>query len=337
MRSFWISLILVFSVGLATAWDWGLTHRLTYLSRDYAFLMGKNALIEGYSRPGLAVFGDSMVMDGILPERLGPAVINCALNGCTPIESYFMIRRLIRASVHPQAILLSYNAYHFVHPDFYWENTVKFGVIKGTEADEVMGYILKLRDKELLSDSSPWDLEQRLYSFLLSRGFPSYYISSLYAEPFGARKKENEEALKTIARTRGQYFFPMADGSKELNADTRLKAFTVSPVIDHYFRATLDLCEKTGIPIYFFAMPSNESSVPHLNPGVYKAYQNYLESLTKSYSQFHILCNLRIIYPWRLFSDYAHLNEKGASRFNQELARILNRSSVPGGPYGTKK
>jgi hypothetical protein len=337
MRSFWISLILVFSAGLAMAWDWGLNHRLTYLSRDYAFLMGKNALIEGYSRPGLAVFGDSMVMDGILPEKLGPGVINCALNGCTPIESYFMIRRLMKASVHPQAILLSYNAYHFVHPDFYWENTVKFGVIKGTEADEVMGYILKWRDKELLLNSSPWDLEQRLYSFLLSRGFPSYYISSLYAEPFGARKKENEEALKIIAQTRGQYYFPMADGSKELNADTRLKAFTVSPVIDHYFRETLDLCEKAGIPVYFYAMPINESSVPHLDPGVYKAYQDYLESLTKTYSHFHILSNLRPIYPWRLFSDYAHLNEKGASRFNREFARILNQSSVPGGPYGSKK
>lgn len=334
MRSFLAVFLIVFTAGLASAWLWGLDHRLSYLSRDYALFIGKDRLMDGYSTPGLAIFGDSTVMDDVVPEALGARVVNWGLNGCTPIESYFLIRRLLKNPVHPKAVILSYNAYHFVHPDFYWENTVKFGMIDGSDADEVMGQILRFKDKELLSGSSPWDLDQRLYSFLLSRGFPSYYMSSLWAEPFGARAKENSEALRVIARTRGQYFFPLADGSKDLNADTKLKSFTVSPVVDHYFRATLDLLKGENIPVYFYAMPINESSVPFLDPGVFKGYGDYLEGLARQDGQFHILSRLRTVYPWKLFSDYAHLNREGTLRFNRELARILNQAGVPGGPYG---
>ncbi len=334
MHKFMISFTLVLAFGLAFAWNWGVSHRLSYLSRDYALLTGKNRLMDGWNKPGLAIFGDSTVMDGVLPERLGPDVVNFALNGCTPIESYFMARRLLKGPVPPKAVLLSYNAYHFVHPDFYWENTVKFGVISGLEADEVLAHILETNDQELLTTSSLWHLEQRLYSFLLSRGFPSYYMSSLFAERYGVREKENEEALKVIARTRGQYYFPLSDGSQDLNADTKLKTFNVSPVVDIYFRKTLDMLREAHIPLYFYAMPINESSVPHLDPGVFKSYQVYLEGLAKADPQFHILYPMRTVYPWRLFSDYAHLNKNGTQRFNREFARILNRSRVPGGPYG---
>lgn len=193
MRSFLITLTLVFAAGLACVWIWGLDHRLSYMSRDYAFLTGKNRLIDGYSRPGLALFGDSAVMDGIQPVKLGPGVINCGMMGSTPIESYFLIRRLLKAPVHPRAVLLSYSAYHLVHPDFYWENTVKFGLVSGAEADEVMDTILRLKDKELLTGSGLWNVEQRLYSFLLSRGFPPYYVSSLYADAPGVRKKKTRK------------------------------------------------------------------------------------------------------------------------------------------------
>ncbi|GEM_PF-2339604 len=334
MRSFLITLTLMFTAGLACVWTWGLDHRMDYLSRDYALLTGKDRLIDGYSQPGLAIFGDSAVMDGIQPVKLGPGVINCGTMGSTPIESYFLIKRLMKAAVHPKAVLLSYSAYHLVHPDFYWENTVKFGLISGDEADEVLDNILRLKDKELISGSGLWNLEQRLYSFLLSRGFPAYYVSSLYADAPGVRKKENEEALGVIAQTRGQYYFPQQDGSKSLNADTKLKTFVVSPVINYYFRKTLDLLKTENIPVYFYVMPINEASVPHLDPGVFKAFQDYLNGLAQEDSQFHILSPFRTVYPWKIFSDYAHLNEKGTLRFNREFAKILNKAGVPGGSYG---
>jgi len=295
MRSFLITLTLAFVAGLALVWIWGLDNRLSYLSRDYALLTGKNRLIDSYSRSGLAIFGDSAVMDGVQPEKLGPGVINCAMMGCTPIESYFLVRRLMKAPIHPQAVILSYNAYHFVHPDFYWENTVKFGVISGAEADEVLGNIFRLKDKELISGSGLWNIEQWLYSFLLSRGFPPYYVSSWFADAFGVRKKENEEALTVIAQTRGQYYFPLADGSKSLNADTKLKTFMVSPVIDYYFRKTLDLLKTENIPVYFYVMPINESSVPHLDSGVSQAYQDYLTGFSQTDPQFHILSKFRTV------------------------------------------
>ncbi|HTA76470.1 MAG TPA: hypothetical protein VK791_04875, partial [bacterium] len=76
MRLYGVILTLVFASGLVSAWIWGLDHRLSYLSKDYALMTGKDRLIDGYSKPGLAIFGDSAVMDGIQPEKLGQGVIN---------------------------------------------------------------------------------------------------------------------------------------------------------------------------------------------------------------------------------------------------------------------
>jgi hypothetical protein len=105
-------------------------------------------------------------------------------------------------------------------------------------------------------------------------------------------------------------------------------------VIDYYLRKTLDLLKTENIPVYFYVMPINETSVPHLDPVVFKAYQDYLLELAQKDNQFHILSKFRTVYPWKLFSDYAHLNEKGTLRFNREFAKILNKAGVPGGPYG---
>lgn len=342
MRSYGITLILVFIISLTCAWKWGLDNRLSYLSRDYSILTGKELLLKTVTDPSLIVFGDSTAMDGVQPEKLGPQVINMAMSGCTPIESYFMVRQLLQTKIRPQAVILSYNAYHFVHPDFYWENSVKFGLIHGSDADEVLGLIYKYNDKELIpqdkklvSGSGLWNTEEHLYSFLFSRGLPSYFMSSLFADRFGVRKKENEQALALVAQTRGQYYFPLSNGSKSLNADTRLTSFTISPVVDHYFQATLDLLQKENIPAYFYAMPINESSVPHLNKDIFKAYKGYLEGLAQKNPDLHILGSLWTVYPWRLYSDYAHLNEKGTQRFNPEFAKTLNKAHVPGGPYGS--
>jgi hypothetical protein len=332
MRFYAWTFLLVFVVGLIYAWSWGEDHRLSYLSKDYAFLVGKNNLIDHCVDTRLAIFGDSAVMDGVEPKRLGQGVINCAMNGSTPIESYFLFKRLLKHS-RPQAIILSYSPYHFVHPDFYWEYSVKFGLVGGSDADEVMEWIVRLQDKELLSGSGFLNIEQRVHSFLLSRGFPPYYISSFLAQKYGVREKENKEALNIIAESQGQYFFPLSNGSKKLNSDTQLKEFKISPVIDHYFKGILSLARERGVPVYFFGMPVNESSVPYLDAGVIHAYESYLSELSIEDLNFHILPGLEKVYSWKLFSDQVHLNIKGADRFNSEFSKTLSRANVPGSPY----
>jgi hypothetical protein len=98
----------------------------------------------------------------------------------------------------------------------------------------------------------------------------------------------------------------------------------------------MDLLKNEKIPVYFYLMPINESSVSHLDPGVFQSYKNYLEAFVKKDKQFHILSKWRTVYPWKLFSDHAHLNKNGTSRFNQEFAKILSEAHVPGGPYGVR-
>lgn len=334
MRTYLIVFVLFFAAVFGGVWKWAVAHRLSYLSRDYAILQGKEKLIETYSSPGLVLFGDSMVMNDLVPDQLGPGVIDLGMSGSTPIESYFLVRRLLKASVKPAAVFLSFSAYHFVHPNFYWENTVKFGLLTGSEADEVEENIRRTGDKELtIADPGLWGLQQALYSFLLSRGFPSYSVSSFFAQPYGVREKENREALDLVVQNRGYYSFPQMDGSRQLNNDTELQEFHVSPVVDLYFQKTLDLLKEADVPVYFADMPVNEISVPQIKAKVIRNFRLYLSQASQRDPQFQILDRKAPIYSWKLFSDSAHLNDRGRKKFNHEFARMLDQARVPGGPY----
>ena len=335
MRLFLFRLTLIFAAGLAFAWIWGLDHRLFYLSRDYALLTGKERLIDRYAMPGVALFGDSAVMDGVLPERLGPGVINCAMNGSTPIESYFLVKRFLKAPALPKAVLISYSAYHLGPSGLLLGKLGEIRPGRGRGRRRGPGEHFQTGGQGTHTPRRVWEA----WKNGSIRFFFRAVFHPIMSRPFSRRagvcgKKRMKRPWRSSPSTRGQYYFPLADGSKALNADTKLKAFTVSPVIDFYFLKTLELLQKENIPVYFYAMPINESSVPHLDPGVFKAYGDYLEGLARQYPGFHILEPLRAVYPWTLFSDQAHLNQKGTLRFNREFAQILNRARIPGGPYG---
>ena len=93
MKRFLVLFFSTFLAGLALLWGWGLSHRMDFLSRDYALWMGKKGLMESADRPWTAYLGDSMVLNDVMPKALGPGVVNLGLNGGTAIEGYFLVRR----------------------------------------------------------------------------------------------------------------------------------------------------------------------------------------------------------------------------------------------------
>jgi hypothetical protein len=334
MRFFLITMAMVLFTGLAVIWVWIGNSRFALFDREYPMLVAKKQLMDQYSQPGLAIFGDSAPLAGILPEKLNPTAVNFALGGRSPVEDYFFIRRLMRQPVHPKAVLLSFGIKYFIYLDTMGDRGIKMGLLSDSDVNEIYDYALKFNDPAFLSGLGPLTVDGRLTAFLSAHSFPPYYVSYMIQTHFKGRWEENYEVLRTILQSKGQFTISNEDGSKRLNDNTRLTGFNLSPVIDHYFRATLRMLEEEGIPVYYISMPMNEVSEVATRQDVLDGYKNYLENIAQEDPQFHILSNLENVYPWTYFGDEAHLNEKGSNRFTEELARILNEAGVPGGPYG---
>jgi hypothetical protein len=336
MKFFLAIFSLTFLAGLMALWIWTSKNQLSFLDMGYAAYLFKSRAIEYYSEPGLAVFGDSLPVDTILPERMGPTVVNLAVSSSSPVEDYFLVERLMRRPARPQAVLLSFSPYHFYCIDGFWNNAVKDGMIGFSD---ILDMVMEaFRNKiNFLSDQGLGSMDDRLSGILFSCGFPPGYVPSILASHFNGRLVENEEWLRIFTKTRGQYYIapPDVPGSKDLNSSAKLKDFSVDPVIDLYFRKTLSLLDEEGVPVYFIFSPMNEYSIPAMRlNGSLSGYVDYIEGIARKDERFHILSKMKTIYSWRFFGDSSHLNGTGAELYTNDLIRVLNDAKVPGYPYG---
>jgi hypothetical protein len=337
MKIFFWTLGLTVLTGLAVAWTWTRENRLSYMNEEYPAFIAKFKMMDSYSKPGLVIFGDSVAQVSIIPDRLSPTTVNFSLGGTSPVETCFFIRRLLKGSVRPKAVLLTFTASHFVLDENFLDRGVLFGLLDNTDANEVLDAAHELNDKDFVPESGFWGAETRLTLFLTAHGFPTYYMPSVLAARFNKRLDGNIKTFQTAVKTRGQCYFgnENVQGSTEQSFSTTFPRFRVDPVIDRYFEKTLDLLEEFGIPCYFIVQPVNDASVSALKKnGFLVGLKDYLREQARSHKQFHLLWDLEPVYSWKYFSDPSHLNREGSEKFSRQLAEVLNKARVTGGPYG---
>ncbi len=81
-------------------------------------------------------------------------------------------------------------------------------------------------------------------------------------------------------------------------------------------------------------MPHNEVSVQRYQTRFKETFADYLNQYARRYPNFHILGDVIPSYPSQYFGDDAHLNQSGALKWSDTVARMLNDAKVPGGPFG---
>jgi hypothetical protein len=327
---------LVVFVGLlfSVCWIWVIREPMSYHDPDYSVWRAKVSLLEkGDSR--LVILGDSCAEDDMLPGRLGPGVINLGSAGTTPIDAYFVAKKIVALKSPPRAVVISFIPFHFINPTppLFW-GRMTFDSLSGEDLEEIRQTSRDLNDSVLFGNRSPGDIDARLKILLLSWKFPSFDAPALMKTIVASRYRENMEAYNQTLADRGQRYRTIIKDSDRLDDNSALKDFVPSKLIDAYFDKTLALFSSKGIPVYFLGMPHRVLSDQYYSADLRKNYARYLAGYASRYPNFHVLDDLLPCYPMQYFGDYAHLNADGALVWSNHAVQLLNGAHVEGAPYG---
>jgi hypothetical protein len=331
-RTFLAGMALFVCLLFGLAWIWVTTAPTSYIDPDYSVWRAKETLLQQDTAQVL-ILGDSCAEDDLIPDRLGPDVINLGGAGTTPIDAYFLAKKIVALKPLPRAVIISFVPFHFANPtpELFWSR-MTFGSLGFGDLNEIRETSRRLHDNVLFGTESPGDIDARLKIALLSVKLPSFNGPALLQALFEQRMKENSAAYAAVLQSRGQKYRDVHPESDRLDETSSLKVFVPSKLIDFYFDQTLALLSSQRIPTYFIGMPHRELSDKLYTRTLRDNYAAYLQSYARLYPDFHILGDPLPNYPMADFGDYAHLNAQGAARWSDHVARALREAGIEPGP-----
>lgn len=270
--------------------------------------------------PVTVVLGDSRSEMGINSCKLNAN--NLSLGGSSPVEGYYIYRKLLEKGLKIERIYLSYAPYHFQSQDCFHNRAGFFGFVDQKYIDEVLEYSKTQKDTIYQYKNWVW-LDE------LDRQYPNVWVQrSLRYLPairsFGNYKKyfsTHEKIEKGMDANCMSYLFPsdscpIGQAVYEVELENKFGGFYPNPVNAHYFRYLIKDIQSRGIQISWINMPLNEGS-KHPSSSYYGSFENWLKSeLPENVAYkpfgFQSACD---------FLDLSHLNERAANEFTATLSK----------------
>ncbi|MFO1402736.1 MAG: hypothetical protein U1F30_16235 [Steroidobacteraceae bacterium] len=266
------------------------------------------------------ILGDSRSECCLSAAEMG--FVNLSLAGGSPVEGYYLLRRLIERGAHIDRLIISFGAFHVFSQDTYYSRSRYYGLIPDEFIGEVHRRIIELDDAEYrkygwkaletIDASMPFLPERAKFAIVNTLSIDS----TLEATIRGLRRGLRDAGRREIADPRFKLhevatagFVNAAPASPESE-----KPDARSPVNEYYLARLAELARSHRIALHYLAMP--------MNAGVRQPPEAYFQRFAGivERSGFAGCFSGVRFWPNALYWDAAHLNETGAARLNQELA-----------------
>jgi len=291
-----------------------------YESEQYAWVAAKLRMVRDCELAPVVFLGDSRLVADIAPKDLPFSAVNLGVIGTGPIETYFLLRRILTCPNQPTTVVLALSPYHFSAIDFvFWDQSVRFGVLNTAEVAELV------QDSYRLSDWSIFSRHGVVHGIFGALVHPALAFGALIDDHFTHIRSENRETIQQIMASRGYRFLGY---SKRVlfGPEVELKQFAARPVIDVYFDRMLRLLQDKGIHTKFVTLPLNQATAEASAPDVLAGLRSYLAPYQDEYPRFEVLNAVPAIWPNKFFGDIqGHLSPEGAQLFSNAVGRCLNR------------
>ena len=310
----------------AVVWVYIIAFPMAYLDRNFPLSLAKAQLAARCIPGDVAVFGDSRAVAAIMPNIMDIRVTNLAYPGGSPVENYFLIRRLLRCSTPPQLVVLAQSAGMYTGPHAFWDIFAHTGILNEAELSQVDSDASRLHDKVFFSMPHPSGVPYSILPVLYGIRLPSLYFGSLLDGYGFARQRYNLMALHDIVASSGNVLFGNAPGSDDVADEARMTAWNVTPVTNQYLIQTLTLLKTHHVPVAIITMPVNQATCARLPPIVQARLTNYLNGIL-SRDRDVIMAEWQIpCWPDRYFTDNAHFNRVGAIAYSKVFAAMIKQA-----------
>ena len=264
-----------------------------------------------YSR--ILILGDSTAKAAWAPEELSNDTYNFSLGGVSPIEEFYYLRAYLQTHDIPQIVIYTQSVDHFINAEAFWTRSMYFHRLKTKDLKELFREIQLFEDKSVFGESI---LEE---SFLYLTYSPvKYSVAFVKGLLSSKRYIQNMDEYAAVSRARGQMQFGTAECYDDVNSYVEYDSFEENPIIDHYFRKIIELCEENHIQFIFQNPPINESTYAELNKQFVSDYESYLNGIGEDYPD-AIIDSRLFSYENGYFGDSVHLNIKGTVKFSREM------------------
>ena len=299
-----------------------------YFNREYPMWKSKMDLMEeGPSTYRNLVFGDSRAIAGLETKDLGESYFNMALGGATPMEGYFMLKKMLENGKKIDTLIVSYSPIHFEQSEMFWDRQLKYGFYDMDDVDYIFNTMNTDNETFWAYDgpSRYEDGEKASFTreaFLNIMRFPTEYRVEL-SKSFLLRGVTNFKIQEEIVQRRGSFDFGTAAFSNSLNVEAKRDSFRPKKVIVKSLRMLLDLADLNGIQVLYTHLPMNEASYQALGKTYAKGVMQLEEELRSEFPGVAFVNPSLFAYENRFFGDDSHLNVDGRKKFTEEFKSLV--------------
>lgn len=276
---------------------------------EFGMWRAKADLLTSFQpKDGIVVLGDSRIVAAYMPTKARSRhVVNMGLGGGTPIEAYYILRKLMNSKSGIRKILISFSPTHFEDATMFLGRTMVFEFLTEVEVSEVLE---EMKYKQILGHE-PSDYLYCQYKF--PQCYKSYYknLISLNLRP------KNLAIYKETLKSNGWHLF----GTKTPNSmpgEVGKSAFILNKTVDYYFEKLIELAEKNNIEITYYSTPLSRSAYENIDRSYRKQYFDYLKGKS---------VKMRVIdggwLPLDCIGDGSHVNNKGAEIVTDYIDRSV--------------
>ncbi len=324
LRRFFLALAGVTTLLVGSAWFWAVEGRMSFFNPEYPMWLAKFRMVDDCKYGDTVIIGDSRAMAGIIPDRLGSGVTNLALPGGTPIESYYLLRRMDQCKAYPKRVVVSFLPLFLTRVHMYWLRPALYNLMSFEEMEEVRRLSVKLGDPILYSPNRFATALDSIKNYSYSVSLPPYYFTAMIAGRFVERRAQNRVELALTLKQSGHHFFGMAPSTAVVPEDGYMTEFKPSPILNFYMDEVLRKLNGNGVEIDFLGTPVNPATFDMLPKSVVASFKEYLSSIAQRYANFHVLGDIVLVLPNDSFGDSEHVNPRGAEEWTSNVRSLLD-------------
>lgn len=328
---------MAFIITWGVAWAYIAACRMAYADRNYPLSLAKTQLIAQCRPNEVAVFGDSKVVAGVLPTAMHVPVENLAFPAATPVETYFLVTRLLRCPEPPRLVVIAHSASMYPTDKFFWSVFAGTGLLNTTEIRTVEADARALGDDELVHAERPSSVPFPLLPELYAMRFPPLYFADLVGGYVAGRWRYNERAFSEAMASSGRSSFGTAERSDGIADEAQMTDWHVSPLIDLYLNRTLAALAARHVPVVILTLPINAATCEHLPPRLQQRFSAYLTKVAQANPNVELADATIPCWPDQFYGDDMHFNMSGALAYSQDLqtvlATVLHKGEEASGPH----